>query len=272
MTYAKISLDEFGQALLEEHDLDPVYDVLYIAKLEPDLLRRWLLAYWCCYDAGESSWLSEQSDYWASMAKMAANETPAPIKGRWPRGRERRHFRGQKAVDAVQTLSKRFPRPEDAVLLLEKPGPYVDVKKEILTWPMFGPWIAFKVGDMLERVLDVAIDFTGSDVFFFDSPKKAAVEWMATERPELWDHLTSQEIITKAINFLSFKFGDRLAPPSENRFVGLQEYETILCKWGSHNHGHYPVGIDTRELRHALDQWAEVSDTARRLRAAVYAG
>ena len=280
MTYAKMSLDEFGFALLAEHDLDPVYDVLYYAQLEPDLLRRWLLAYWCCYNAGESSWLSEQGDFWEQMAEMAANETPAPIGGRWPRGTERRYFRGQKAVDAIQVLSKRFPQPELAVVLLEKSGSYTNVQKEILSvddsgqkrWPMFGPWIAFKVGDMLERVLDVTIDFTGSDVFFFDSPRKAAEEWMATERPDLWDRLTRQEIITKAIDFLSSKFGDKLAPPSENRFMGLQEYETILCKWGSHMHSHYPICKDIIELREVLHQWSSVSSTAEKLHAAVYSG
>jgi hypothetical protein len=60
-------------------------------------------------------------------------------------------------------------------------------------------------------------------------------------------------------------FATTPAPPSGNRMCGLQEIETILCKWKSHINGHYPVGNDVREIRHALVAWEMRSKTAARL-------
>ncbi len=249
-------LDEFGQALLDARDLDPVYDVLHAADLRGDSLRRWLMAYWCCYSAGEASWISEQPDFWTRMLEMAANETVSPAGGRWPRGRERRYFRGQKSVDAVRWLMGRYPNPEDAVQWLEVPGPFRVIKERVITWPLFGPWIAFKIGDMLERLARVRVDFTGTDVFFFDSPRLAAEQWYGSNKPAA---------ITESCAFLSSRLGHNLAPPSFDRLLGLQEYETILCKWGAHMNDRYPIGIDTRELKEALHPWCPVSPTAKRL-------
>jgi hypothetical protein len=253
-----LSLEDFGRELLDKNDLDPVYNVLYGAKLERPQLRRWLLAYWCCYSAGEASWISGQLDFWSRMREMAFNKTEAPTGGRWPRGRERRHFRGDKAVEAIDWLARRYPNPEDVVQHLEIPGAFQVISRRVQEWPMFGPWIAFKVGDMMERVLGVNVDFSGSDVFFFKSPREAAELWYSIQS----GLENSKHAIPEACSFLASYFGDRLAPPSYNRRLNFQEYETILCKWGSHMTGHYPIGIDTRELREALHPWAGVSRTA----------
>ena len=47
------------------------------------------------------------------------------------------------------------------------------------------------------------------------------------------------------------------------RPVGLQEVETILCKWKSHMNGHYPLNNDIMEIRHGLKDWLPVSALAR---------
>ena len=46
------------------------------------------------------------------------------------------------------------------------------------------------------------------------------------------------------------------------RRVNVQEVETIFCKYKSHLKGHYPVGKDSEEIRHALEGWG---DTAQEL-------
>ena len=250
-------MHEFGEELLKAGDLDPVYNALHKVdrfEVPRTQLRRLLLSYWCCYNLGESAWISEQDDYWGAMGDMAENVIEAPIGGRWPRGRERRHFRGKAAVKSIDYLSKKYPEPETAVYYLEGLKKYEIVRNRVKEWPMFGPWIAFKVGDMLERVLGDPLDFTDSDVFFFDSPQKAA---------ELWaGYAGGKHAIRQACAFLEEKLSDFKAPPSYDRKLGIQEFETILCKWGSHKSGHYPVGIDTRELQESLHQWAKVSPTA----------
>jgi hypothetical protein len=167
------------------------------------------------------------------------------------------------AVRAVEYLAGRYPNPEDACWSLEQPGPFSAVKARVMEWPLFGPWIAFKIGDMLERVRCVQVDFTGGDVFFFDSPRKAAEEWYMRDRGI--SPPSTQVAITAACIYLAGTLGAQLAPPRFERRLNLQEYETVLCKWGAHLTGHYPLGIDTRELREALHPWAMVSPTAERL-------
>ena len=51
-------------------------------------------------------------------------------------------------------------------------------------------------------------------------------------------------------------------PAAGRRNCGVQEAETVLCKFKSYLNGHYPVGKDTLEIRHALEGWG---DTAARL-------
>jgi hypothetical protein len=50
------------------------------------------------------------------------------------------------------------------------------------------------------------------------------------------------------------------APPASDRPCGPQEVETVLCKWKSHMNGHYHVGKDIREVRHALAGWGDTAD------------
>ena len=79
---------------------------------------------------------------------------------------------------------------------------------------MFGPWIAFKIGDMLERIVGVWVDFSDSDVFMFDTPKQAAYLWYGEE---------SETAIHESVKYLDEHLGNRLAPPSFNRSLNIQE-------------------------------------------------
>src|ERR1700682_5543491 len=110
---------EFGDALIRTRDLDPLYCGLVGADLPRDQLARYLLSYLCFYHVGSSAWISEGEgdEFWARMKIAARNdigprnfwEEGLPQLDRWPRAAERRHFRGQKCVDAVEWLSKRAP-------------------------------------------------------------------------------------------------------------------------------------------------------------------
>lgn len=263
MKYPILGVEPFGAALIGSGDLDPIYIALHGARLGRDQLRRWLVAYWCCYHAGASSWISEQTrdGFWGSMIDLAENSTPCPVGSRWPRGRERRHFRGVAAVSAVTQMRARYPDPEQLVVdLCAGSMLYADVAKRARTLPLFGPWIAFKVCDMLERVLGVRVDFTASEVFMFDQPKAAA---LAVASRSTWSlDATETEKVTIVAQDLCQTFSSFSAPPLYDRPCGLQEVETVLCKWKSHTSGRYPIGIDSVELRHALLPWTSVSATA----------
>lgn len=265
--YEKLSLEEFGRQLVLSGDLDPVYTALSRVEYDGQRMRRLLFAYWCCYNLGEADYLStsEGNAYWFTMQTMAENSQPSPV-GRWPRGRERRHFRGEKAIEAigwfwknysnrahgpVTTLETLFSQEEEGPPL--RTVPYVELKKVVCEWPQFGPWIAFKVGDMLERVLHLPVDFTDSDVFFFDSPREAAKSWAMQN---FWT-VAMSDAPKVAVEFLKKELGHLSAPPSFDRSLNIQEFETILCKWKAHQNGIYPIGSDIKELKHSLEPWVK---------------
>lgn len=73
------------------------------------------------------------------------------------------------------------------------------------------------------------------------------------------------ESVKEVVKHLGQALARFKAPPFNDRPLNFQEFETILCKWKSHQNGHYPIGKDIEEISHTLDQWKEVSPTAGRL-------
>lgn len=266
------TIESFGAKLLASGDLDPLYIALHGADLPDEQLKRWMFAYWCCYHAGASCFISERSGdkFWNAMHWMTVNTVspPAPLPPRWPRGHERRHFRGEKAIAAIDLLSRAHPQVEHLVYWIASAAPsFRAVRERVMTMPQFGPWIAFKIADMLERLQGVSIDFDNADVLMFKSPYDAALlvaqQWsenQGTIPPADYDRF-----VQMTANDLIDTFERFFAPPRYDRLVNIQEVETILCKWKSHLSGHYPLGLDTREIRAGLLEWSTVSETAARI-------
>lgn len=251
MAYKTMDIYEFGRKLLETRDLDPVYVLIHQAKFTPIQLRNWLLAYWCFYHCGTASWITEQGDrfgrngYWLAMQRAAASSD-------YSRASERRHFRGIAACDSVQWLQE-----NDSVFAEfdgyaeEGATPTVeDVMSYVKEWKGFGPWIAFKVADMLERLGLLKIDFTDTGSWLYESPLQAAESLWATEHDN--EENIPLDVGNWAIDRILGQLGRLKAPPRYERLINAQEAETILCKWKSHINGHYEVGKDTKEIRHGL--------------------
>lgn len=269
--YPKLAAVEFGRQLLASGDLDPVYPALISAIPDPLQLRRWLVAYWCFYSTGLACYASEKSgwSFWDDAAFPAAvNEVRSPIGQRWPRGHERRHARGVAGLRMVKHLRERYgAHPEEMVDWVAGGAPrYEVVSDRVQDHVLFGPWIAFKVADMLERVCQVPVDFTEAIVFMFKEPATSAVELWEEELAPVVNDLTPtrSDKIKASVTYLQEHFAGEMAPPAGDRPVALQELETILCKWKSHRHGHYPLYNDLRELHESCRQWGRVSPTARR--------
>src|SRR5262249_10601877 len=157
----------------------------YRAQLPEPQLCRLLFAYLCFYNLGASAWLSEHEgkDYWGWMEKAAANETPTPLGGRWPRGSERRHFRGTKCVDAVKRFTKRYA-PEAPVRGLTTLPTEKMIIAQVCKWPMFGTWAGFKAADLVERVYGAPVKFDPNLRLMYDAPLAALNQLAATARPE----------------------------------------------------------------------------------------
>lgn len=247
--YDKLDHFTFGTNLLETGDLDPVYIGLDKLNLSPGQLAAWLVSYWCFYHAGVSCMLAEKTtwdSYWEFMSQIATMKAA-------PRGIERRYFRGEKAGKAVEYLRNRYGNPIDILEDLSNgEHSFSYVSNRVQEWPLFGPWIAFKIADMLERCAGVGISFDDCELQMYKEPTEGA---LLIAKQEGW-----YPDVTKICTTLIERYQPRRAPPSFNRPVGLQEIETILCKYKSHWNGHYPVGKDTEELKKILDsRWGELA-------------
>jgi hypothetical protein len=258
-----LGIQEFGDALIRTRDLDPVYCGLVGARLPRDQLARWLLAYWCFYHVGSASRLSEHQgdEFWKWMNIAACNLSESGPKSwgegpdeRWPRAAERRHFRGQKCVDAVEWLSKAERQPEGFVRFLETGQTDKQVMAIVQSYPMFGPWIAFKAADMMERVWGAKIKFDPNLGLMYAEPR-AALDVLIEQNPT-WSEPTPKNVYERLLVY----FGSRRAPPTGDRPCGPQEVETALCKWKSHAHGGYWIGKDIHEQRVALAGWGETAN------------
>jgi amino acid-DNA transferase-like protein len=252
-----VDIRDFGIALIKTEDLDPVYTGLYRAKLPEAQLCRLLFSYMCFYHLGASAWLSEHegNTYWVWMGQAAANEFSPPTinHGRWPRGTERRHFRGQKCIDAMRWFTERFA-PEAPVRMSKMLTTEKMIISEVSKWPMFGPWIGFKTADLIERVYGSPVQFDPNLGLLYDSPRDA-LNLLATDDK----FITVNHEPEALYNNLMTYFAATKAPPRYDRYVNAQEVETILCKWGSMKSGHYWVGKDIHEIRAGLTGWGETA-------------
>lgn len=284
MTYDRLTIEEFGKRLLTSLDLDPIYVALVRMELTPEELGRWLLSYWCCYDAGVSSYIADadsSDEYWNRMEMMATNEMASPLGGRWRRAAERRHWRGKNAAASLAALFARYGDEPERMASYCAHGE--ELKEEILSVSCasvmerarehtgFGPWIGFKIADMAERVMGVPVSFEEAEVFVFKDPAKAAeLAWNVHHadadgrQSAEAANMTTQSCVRWAVTYLTHEFRDLPAPPGWDRPVGLQEVETVLCKWKSHINGHYPLYNDLAEIRHHALPWRAHSRLAGR--------
>ena len=277
--YPRLDIESFGRQLITSGDLDPIYTALVLAEKAGDYstpqLCRWVVAYWCYYNAAVASFLSEKEgeEFWHWMLVAAENTKETPVGGRWPRGHERRHFRAAIAVNSVSSLQKRYAeRPENFVLYVgarateEERLPFRTVSNRAQEHNGFGPWIGFKIADMMDRVMEVPVDFDNAAVFMFKDPEKAAMMlWQLLEGHKYPENAKpKREVILNGVaQYLIGQFADLEAPPLSDRPVNIQEVETVLCKWKSHMKGHYPLYNDIREINAGLGPWAASCPAAR---------
>ncbi len=255
MKYTPVSYITFANHLFETEDLDPVYVGLHKLNLPTDRLYEWLLSYWCFYHAGVSclilDTIKDDGYYWSQMNLWAGMKAA-------PRGIERRHFRGEQAVKAIEYLRDRYETATDAVEdLLVDGTEFYQIAARVQRWPLFGPWIAFKVADMLERCTNVHVNFSDCELGIYKEPVAGAKLIADIEQ--------SQDDLKGIIGKLLIVYSQNLAPPRYDRPVNIQEIETILCKFKSHYNGHYPLGKDTAELADMLYGWGSLAKSMKTL-------
>lgn len=255
----RLSCIEFGRELIQTNDLDPVYVILWNANLTPKKLERWLLAYWCFYHMGTASWIAHSGKgYWNRFQKAAGSKE-------YPRCSERRHYRGQQAINSTTYLQSR------GVPSLFEPlrtgGTCGEVMKEVQNWVGFGPWISFKVADMLERLDLAPISFSTEDVYLFESPKIGAEKLRESLELSENDPELNGRVESWAVEYILGKIGDLEAPPQFEREIGPQEAETVLCKWKSYLNGRYTIGEDIESCHKCLNKFSSCGTSTELLKA-----
>ena len=238
----------FGKKLITSEDLDPVYVMLYKAEMETKLLQRWLVAYWCFYDCGTASRIAESNNFWKAC-QQAYDE-------KWPRGSERRHFRGQQCLDSLADL-QRYGSPEQIVTALTGFTEFHGLSNAIMAFRGFGPWITWKIADMIERVLRHPVDFSEASLMMYTEPVAGAS--LIYGRP---GGTLSEAEMSQVVNKMEIEFAGMMAPPSYDRLLNIQEIETVLCKYKSHAKGHYHVGHDCEQIAKSLIRLDGVSKLA----------
>ena len=240
-SFEKMGVFEFGEALLKTGDLDPLYIMLHESGIPLSVKKRFLLAYSCYYHVGAACYIAEKRSTFHERMREADDK-------HFPRSAERRHFRGGTADYVINFLKETYPRPEDAVDFLvgeEGDRSFKAVTGRVRSWKYFGPWIAFKWADLIDRVLEIPIDFSECHLDIYDAPKQGAkLVAESLGRPNA--------SVASVVRHMEKKFSHHTAAPYHDRPVNVQEMETILCKWKSHGNQHYPIGNDIHEIRYGL--------------------
>ena len=231
---------EFGEALIETEDLDPVYTILHRSELPQDQKLRWCLSYWLLYNAGFSSFVSEKqgSEFYGLLYQGL---------GTVRRGAERRHFRGSKALKSVAWIESRG-KPESVLEWLYETVEYGEVARRAAEIPMFGSWITWKLCDMGERCLGFPIDFSDCSLAIYRDPAQGAA------LIETGDWRAKGVDVAEVAKRVEREFHTFLAPPGFDRPVGIQEVETIFCKWKAFFKGSYYLGKDIVDIGERLEE------------------
>jgi Alpha-glutamyl/putrescinyl thymine pyrophosphorylase clade 2 len=250
----------FGRQLIRSGDLDPVYFAL---RALPEQQRlRTALAYFFLYHLGAAAFLGERegTKFWDGLELAAANTDLS-----WPRGSERRHWRGTVARDCAGWLRANYEKPEQVIFSWynrANTSHFSHISEQVKKTPACGPWIAFKVADVMERCLDLRVDFSDCNLGIYREPRAGAALLYFGDAEAAINNSQLDEVITTLLKAL----GPLKAPPHKDRRIGIAEAETCLCKYKSHVGGHYPPGKDLREVAHTLSdpRWGRTAERMRK--------
>lgn len=243
----KMTVYEFGRALLDAHDLDPLYAMIWHADLPRAVKSRYVLAYLCFYHTGTAGWITDQRHYWTAMMEAASDRTH-------PRGNDRRHFRGMNAVNSVNdmiSLNMTAGTLLDEWAVYGKPTTIKDTMVGVQAVTGFGPTTSFKAVDMLERLGYASYRFSPEDALLFSNTPQAGAEELAIA--EALEGHEGEDVVVWAHNRIISQLGVYTAPPRSERGLSPLETETILCKWMHYLRGSYRVGDGIKACRAGLE-------------------
>lgn len=239
---------DFGADLILTYDLDPIYPMVVAADMDDDMRKRWCLAYWCYYHAGVSSSIAERpSKYFYDCMRGCAID-------KCPRGMERRYFYGDLAWNTIEKLEE-FGPPERVVEAMTQHSDFGGVNSAVQSFYGFGSWIAWKIADMADRVLQIDLDFSDTNLNMYKDPKQGAAYILTGDKK----YPITEDELNGVVDAMELEYSGLLAPPFQDRPINIQEVETVLCKYKAHCLGFYPYGNDTIHVAKALKGWGDLA-------------
>lgn len=234
--YPRLDWRSLARQMIKSGDLDPIYIMLDNADLEPAMLKRWLLGYWCFYDSSAACALATSGNFYQEAVESYQH---------FGRGHERRHFRGAAGLKCIEQL-RNIGSPEQVVdgLMADT---FAGVAEKVDKLHLFGPWITWKIADMFECLGLAPVDFTGCSLNIYSEPVKGAALILHGDQEAKITPQEVNEVVCHVVDDI-----DELAPPRYRRKINVQEAETILCKYKAHINGFYPLNNDIIAVKDSL--------------------
>lgn len=264
-----LSIEDFGAHLLTTGDLDPVYSALNKCAFEPAVRNRWLAAYCAFYNCGFASYASEREaeEFWSLCSKAAENTVSTPYGGRWPRASERRHFRGEQAIKAIDDWFRRWRgEPENMMTYIAEGAPsFEQVAARAKEHRSVGNWLSFKIVDLVDACMAKDIDQSNVMLFMYEAPRKSLLNLWREKYgfPPATYPKDEEAVILGMVQHYHEKFRNCECPHKPGKPVDMFCLETIFCKYQSHLNGRYPLYNDIDEINHGLLDWLPYSENAR---------
>lgn len=256
----------FAKELFRYEEADPGYMLLKRAELTYEQKLRYVLAWCAFYNPGIAAVASEYRG--AKFYEYLHSVYPTA-----QRASERRHFRGQAGIKALNQWQQRFPRPEDMIEACQG-DTYLEVRKNMSNMAQMGDYFYWKLADIWDTVFDEPVDFTGCERYMPKVPKQGA---------EIIHNLTFKHVspaspddpfwLKDTVSNITNHVAKIDYPVKGGRKLALQEAETVCCVFKQHVHGDYRLGFRSAKAWKRL-VWAheKAPRTADRLADGLFAG
>lgn len=210
---------EFAVELFKLEDSDPIYYTVARTDIDLDQKKRFFIGWCTFYNPGIAAKASQYhgKNFWIYLRQVYATAK---------RASERRHFRGQAGMLAIDQWENKFVKPEKMMDYMMG-DTYFEVKKHTDNVHQYGIYLTFKVGDFQERVLQIPCDFTGAEPFTPKVPQLGA--------KLIAPHQTIKQTYDMITWYMNHK--QILAPPFYDRATNLQESESVCCIFKQHSKG-----------------------------------
>lgn len=236
LAYTILPFEDFGRAVIDGEDLDPLSTLLYRNVSDKGLAGRIALAWLLTTHAGTAVAVAEEEGnaFWAAILRADAFGFPV--------GTERRNLTGPKLKRTVDTLSGWFPEPEDLFPKLHR----TELSQLLKGWgrcPALRCYTGWRAAALADRALGLKItNFNASPTAYREPMQglQALAEQRGTSRLE-------------ALGYAEWYFGEKYpAPPRNERPFSKLEVHDLLYLWNQHRHHHYAPGDGRQRLKTEL--------------------